>query len=81
MLVGLAFASASVIVVAFWLRSQTTDRICEKIDTLTAALVVAGTRDRTVTVREQARIDRFIDAAACDPADLDEMIQRGKETS
>jgi len=72
LLAVVAFA-ALMIVGALWLRAitidQTTDRICDKVDRLTAALISAS-RGSTRTPPDPERIQAFVKDAACDPANL-----------
>lgn len=79
LLVASVVVSAAVIVGALWLRAitidETTARICDKVDALTAALVLAGTRDQPTTPAQQKRLDRFIDEAACDSENLHQLLK------
>jgi hypothetical protein len=78
-LLAVVVICAAVIVGAFWLRSQTIDattaRICDKVDALTAALVRAST-EAGGTPPNRARLEAFVESAACDPDNIERIYGR-----
>lgn len=74
-------ACALAIVAMLWVRAQTinetTGRICDKVDALTAALVRASAevRGHPPTDEERARLEHFITNAACDPEHLKPLLK------